>query len=276
VQLGVGQLVAGLCRRSPGFGFHLEIAEAGLLAEAVQIPMAPVIGLEALDEVRVEGRVLRRNAEVGRALEDRQVVGFLRDHGDRLDGRRAGSDDADALAGEADRMVRPEAGLMAFTRERVETGNVRHLGHRQAAGRHDAESGTGAVARIGFEPPLLRVGVEARGGHAPAETDVVAQPEAAGHMARVVENFRLRRVAFGPLPVLLQLRRERVRIGQALGVAARARVSVPVPGAADVVAGLVDAHAQAQLTQAMQHVHAGEPGTDHDGVEGGVPIEDRQ
>ena len=45
-------------------------------------------------------------------------------------------------------------------------------------------------------------------------------------------------------------------------------VAVPVPGAADAVAGLEDLHAQAHLVaQAVVHVQAGEAGADDDGVD---------
>ena len=73
------------------------------------------------------------------------------------------------------------------------------------------------------------------------ELDVAAQVEAVGDVVDVAQDLRLGGVALGPVPLLLELVGERVRVVQALDVAARARVAVPVPGAADAVAGLVDA-----------------------------------
>ena len=50
--------------------------------------------------------------------------------------------------------------------------------------------------------------------------------------------------------------RERVRVVHALDVAAGAGVAVPVPGAADAAARLVDPRRQAEAAQAVEHVQA--------------------
>ena len=83
--------------------------------------------------------------------------------------------------------------------------------------------------------------VEGRRRHARRELDVAPQVEAVGDVVDVGEDLRLGGVPLAPLPLLLQLVRERVRVVHALDVAARARVAVPVPGAADAVARLEDA-----------------------------------
>ena len=113
-----------------------------------------------------------------------------------------------------------------------------------------------------------RVGlVERRGRHAGRELDVAAQVEAVGDVVDVAQDLGLRGVALGPLPLLLQLVGERVGVVHALDVAARARIAVPVPGAADAVARLEDARRQPEPAQAVEHVEPGEPRADDDRVD---------
>ena len=93
------------------------------------------------------------------------------------------------------------------------------------------------------------------------------QIEAVGDVIDVAQDLRLRAVALGPLPFLLQLVGERVRVLQAFDVAAAARIAVPEPGAADAAAGLEGAHLQAELAQAVDGVEAADARADDDGVE---------
>ena len=94
-----------------------------------------------------------------------------------------------------------------------------------------------------------------------------AKIEAVGDMVGIGEDFGLRRVFLRPVPLLVQFLRERERILHALDVAARARIAVPVPGAADAAAGLEHPRRKAEPAQPMQHVHPGKARADHDGVE---------
>ena len=96
--------------------------------------------------------------------------------------------------------------------------------------------------------------------HAGVELDVAAQIEAIGNVVRVIEDLGLGRVALRPLPLLLELVGELVRVLHALDVAARAGIAIPVPGPADAVAGFEHPHRQADAPGAVQHVHAREPG----------------
>ena len=94
-----------------------------------------------------------------------------------------------------------------------------------------------------------------------------AQVEPVGDVVRVLEDLGLRRVALGPLPLLLELVGELVRVLHALDVAARARIAVPVPGAAHAAARLEHARREPEPAQPVQHVHAGEArADDHDVV----------
>ena len=56
---------------------------------------------------------------------------------------------------------------------------------------------------------------------------------------------------------------ELIGILQAFDIAARAGITVPIPGAADPVASLDGDRRHARGTQAHQQIHAGEPGADN-------------
>ena len=140
----------------------------------------------------------------------------------------------DPLPGEVDPLVRPAAGVVGGTLEAVEPGEVGDVRRRQAAGRHDHELGRTVVppSSVRTIQPAGRL-VEGR-VHATLVSNwhVPAQVEPVGHVVRVGEDLGLRRVALGPLPLLLELVGELVRVLHALDVAAGSRVPVPVPRAA--------------------------------------------
>src|SRR5487761_2075836 len=87
-------------------------------------------------------------------------------------------------------------------------------------------------------------------------------------MIGVSKNLRLRRVALAPVPFLLQFIGEGIGILHALDVATGAGIPVPVPGAADIAALLIDPDLQPLPAQPVQHVHPGKTGADHDGIVG--------
>ena len=70
----------------------------------------------------------------------------------------------------------------------------------------------------------------------------------------------------GPLPFLQQLLGERIAVGPALRIEARAGIAVPVPGAADIGAGLEDFCAEPEPAQPVELVQAGDAGADDDDV----------
>ena len=161
---------------------------------------------------------------------------------DRLDARRAGADDADALAGEVDALVRParRCGTTSPCEARRGPGSSGILRRRQAAGRHDA--GTAPSTR---SPPSVstvqrpaasskrrrgrracRTGCRGAGRSGRRRGRGSAGSPAAPGSARVHSHS------------CCELVGERVGVVEALDVAARARVAVPVPGAADAVARL--------------------------------------
>jgi hypothetical protein len=102
--------------------------------------------------------------------------------------------------------------------------------------------------------------------HAGFELDMASQIEAISHVIDVAQNLRLRCVLLAPGPLLLQRRIELVGVLHALDVAARARVAVPEPCAADAVTGLEHANAQALLAQLVQHVQAAETSAHDDDI----------
>jgi len=105
---------------------HHDAAEAG-------IALGPAIGLAVGAPVGRDlgpGRgVVRRQAEVGRALEDGDLGGLSGDLRDRLDRRGAGADHRDAAAGEVDALMRPAAGVVGLALEAGGARQVDILGH---------------------------------------------------------------------------------------------------------------------------------------------------
>ena len=162
--------------------------------------------------------------------------------------------------------MRPLAGVVPAALEVGQARDVGHAADRQAAGGGDDDARAHLVADVGAHRPQPRVLVPISLGDAGLETDVAQQVIALGRVADVGLDLALLGVALGPLPFLLQIFGPRIAVLQALDVAARTGVAVPVPGAADIIAGLEGHGRQAQAAQAVQHVQAGETGADDDRV----------
>ncbi len=194
------------------------------------------------------------------------MLGQLRD---QLDSSGAGADDADALAGELDAVLRPARGVVPVAVELLEAVEGRPVDRREAPRRHHAVP-RGEMAPVrGHDLPAPARLVVTGAGDPRVQLDVAAEVEAVGDVVQVAEDFRPGRIALGPVPLLLELLGERVGVVQRLDIAAHARVAVPVPGAADAVALLEHPYAQAHASQAMQGVQPGEAGADDDRVEVG-------
>src|SRR5258706_11355091 len=107
-----------------------------------------------------------------------------------------------------------------------------------------------------------------RGRDARAEAGIAPQVELGGDVIEVGADLRRTRVALARLPLVVQLAGEKVTVRVAFRVAARARIAVPVPGAADVAARLEHPHPQPEaIAQAMQLVEPREARADHQCVE---------
>jgi hypothetical protein len=90
--------------------------------------------------------------------------------------------------------------------------------------------------------------------------------EAVGYVVDIAQDFGLSAVAFGPMPFLLQLVREGIRVFQAFDIAATPRVAVPIPGAADPIASLEGAQFEAKLAQAVNRVEPADAGSHDDRI----------
>ena len=123
-----------------------------------------------------------------------------------------------------------------------------------------------APAILQGDIPASRFLTVVRGADAAAELDIAAQVELVGDVVQIALGFGLRREVFGPVPFLQQLLGKRVAVGPAFGIEARARVAVPVPGAADIGAVLEHQRLQAEFAQLVELVEAGNTGADDDRV----------
>src|SRR5579872_6602758 len=129
-----------------------------------------------------------------------------------------------------------------------------------------------ARAALQHELPAARRLAVTRRGDATVELNVAPQIELVGDVVEIAFGVGLGREVLFPVPLLEQLLRERVAVGPALRVEARARVAVPVPRAADAAASLEDPHPQAELAQPVELIEAGDAGADDDRVELGLTV----
>ena len=223
--------------------------------------------------IGIERPVVRRHGVVGRALEHGEVFGLLGHHRDRLDGRGARADHAHRLAGEVDALMRPVAGVIGWPLEVFQAGNLRRVRRGQATHRGNDEARRDFFGRAGgaglprLDPPQVGGLVESGLRDSRLKAHVTAQVVAVGDVVGVAQQFGLGGVALRPFPFLLQLGRELIGILHAFDVAARAGIAVPVPGAADALAGLEHTRRETLLAKPVQHVHAAEACADDDRIE---------
>ncbi|MGY3080728.1 hypothetical protein ACVWZZ_007136 [Bradyrhizobium sp. LM6.10] len=164
--------------------------------------------------------------------------------------------------------MRPVAGVIDGTFEVIETLDVGLARIRETAGREHDELRLNRCAVGRRHRPAPRTLVEHRALDVGVELDVPAQIKPVSDVVGVFQNLRLRCVALAPVPFLLELFRERIGILHALDVATRTGIAIPVPGAADAAALLVDSRRETEPAQTVQHVHAGETRADDDHVVG--------
>jgi hypothetical protein len=231
----------------------------------------PDLGRVLLDialELLRQGRVARRHAVVRGALKHGQMGGSLGDDWSGLDAGGTGADQPHALAGEIHAFVRPLPGVVPASREAFEARDVGNIGRGQAADGGDEELRNVLLACLRAHAPPVRRRIVMRRSHAGVEADAALKVEALGDVVQIAQDLRLRGIALRPLPLLRQLIGERVAVRMALGIAARARVAVPVPRAADPFARLQPLDRQAEpIAQAEQLIEAGKTCTDDQRVE---------
>ncbi len=225
------------------------------------------VGFERRPLLVGDRTVAGRHRVVGRPLEHRELIGLRRDVRDRLDRRRAGADDRDALAGEVDALVRPLARQVGLAGESLRAGDVGVLRHRERAGRHHVVTGSDLVAGGGVDVPTRCVLVPDGAVDGGLEPDVTAQVVAVGDVVEVAQDLGLGRVLLRPLPLLFEFRVERVLVVEALDVATGTGVPVPVPGAADVAGRFQGHRRHTDPTELVEQIQPRHPGADHHHVD---------
>src|SRR5205085_3453804 len=167
-------------------GAHLEgLARIGVVDEAAERLAAArknlwIRGLDASLGGRVDRAVVKRRAPVRGALEHREVADRLGDLVDRLHRSRAGADHRDALALEADGLVRPPARVVRLSAEALDARDRGHGGRREGPDGGDQEPGSRSPTVLALDLPLAGGLVVDRGPDAAAELDVAAQIELVG------------------------------------------------------------------------------------------------
>ncbi len=220
-------------------------------------------------ELRGQWRIACRHAVVRCALEDGQVRGGFGDDRRGLDAGGAGADQSDALAAEIDAFMWPLPGVIPPPGERIEPGDVRDIGRRQATHGSDQERRRQDFARFGIHAPDIRRLIVMRGSHAGVEADVALQVETVGDMIEITQDLRRSGITLRPFPFPHQLIGERVTVGMAFRIAACPGIAVPVPGAADPCACLQQPDRKTKpIAQAEQLIKARKPRADDQRVEG--------
>src|SRR6266404_4456314 len=156
--------------------------------------------------------------------------------------------------------------MIPLSLEALQTGEARRPRCRKIASRHDAEARGRDATFLSLYRPSVCLAVEDRLFDPGVELDIAPEVKAVSHMVDVTQDLRLRAVALGPMPFLLQLVREGIRVLHAFDVTATPRVAVPIPGAADPATGLEGMHFEAEFTQTMDRVETADSGADDDRI----------
>src|SRR5947208_868612 len=182
------------------------------------------------------------------------MLRLLGDDRYRLDAGRARANDTYSQPGEIHPVMRPQAGVIPLPREILQTRVVRRPRRRKIARRHDAKARGRGMPFVSGNRPCTCLAVEGRFLHPRVELDVAPKVEAIRHVVDVTQDLRLRAVALRPMPFLLQLVGKGIRILHAFDIAATPRIAVPVPGTANIGAGLEGAYSEAEFAQSINRV----------------------
>ena len=147
--------------------------------------------------------MMGRNTEIGCALKDREMRSLLGNHGNGLDCRRAGTDDANSIAGEIDLFVRPLSGVVGLTFVAFQALEIRSGRGRKTACGHDAVFGRNMFAAVGFYRPAVGSAVERNNSDTGIELHLPSQIKFFYHAGNVLEDLRLPGVALRPRPLTL-------------------------------------------------------------------------
>src|SRR6267378_2837823 len=157
--------------------------------------------------------------------------------------------------------------MIPLSLKALQTRVVRRPRRRKIARRHDAKARSRGITFIGLHRPRARLTIEVRLLDPSVELDVAAEVKAVGHMVDITQDLRLRAVALRPMPILLQLVGKGIRILHAFDVAAAPWIAIPVPGAANIGAGLEGAHSEAEFTQSINCVETADSSADDNRIE---------
>jgi hypothetical protein len=211
-----------------------------------------------------DAAVVERRGPVGTPLENGERPHLVGDLGDDLDCRGAGADHRHLLAGKLDTVVRPVKRMEGMALEAVHALEARQRRDRQQAERQDNEAGAERAAVGEAEPPGVGGLVVMSRVDTGVELHVAAQVELLGDMVQVAQVLGLAGEFFLPVPFVQELARERVAVGVALRVEAATRVTIRVPGAAEVGCRFQHGRLHAKVDQPLDLVDAGHAGADHD------------
>src|SRR3954453_10092156 len=117
--------------------------------------------------------------------------GLLGNQRDRLDPRRAGADDRNALAGELDLLMWPAAGEINLTFEVFDAIDLRRLGRGEAAGGHDVVAAGDGIAVVSREQPAFCSLVPSRGRHLGIKADLATQVIAVRDKTEIAQDLGL-------------------------------------------------------------------------------------
>ena len=210
--------------------------------------------------------VMQRRAPIGRALKDCEGTNLGSNSLDHLHARRPRTNHGHALARETDRLMRPAIGMEGLARKTFNARDARQRISGKRAKRGDQEAAVMLCARIKCDCPALRGFIEMRAHDAVIELDMAAQIETVCHVLQIAQCFGLRGEMLAPAPFLQQFIGKRIAVGVAFRIKPRAGVAIPIPGAAQIAAGLEHLDAIAKLPQAIQLIEAGNAGADDDHI----------
>ena len=241
------------------------------IGDEVFLPrLLPAGAGDAVEPVALQRAVVALVDRGRRALEDIEFPRIARDIGHHLYRGRAGADHGHTLVRQpghrfafgraAGIAIVPPAGVEALAFEQLDPGQAGQLGDMQRAGAHADIFGGERVPAIGSHDPQLARLVPCEVGHLRVEQRIVVEVVLPTDIAAMVADFGGMRVFLARhVPGFLEQR----HVDHACGVALRARVAIPVPGAAEIAAFLDDAIVgDPGFLQPRAHDQPGKPAAD--------------
>ena len=160
-----------------------------------------------------------------------------------------------------DALMRPASGMVPLTLEALEAGNVGDVCRGQTPDRGDEETCRVAAASPGADGPEICAVVKRSRGNAAVEAYAASQIEPVGDMLKITPDLGSLGIALAPVPLLHQIRVERIAVGVAFGIAPGARIAIPVPCASDPGSGFQHPDGKTELVaELMQEIKAGGTG----------------